>query len=192
MLAVTTRPTKDRDARRFAVYVTERMLADGEMDIHSVPFVERAFYELALRDNFTMEEIPEEERIRETFPCQYYDKDTSKTKTAVCSTSYALKMHLEPDIYSGDCITMAIEQMYDYQWRRLYDERAKRCSGVGTGSDGVSGRAQCKGNDFTSPKRTSLLSADSKATRLPRKRLGGLRKGKKGYKGLTRVLQRQP
>jgi hypothetical protein len=92
----TDKTTTDKDARRFAKYATQQLLAAGILTIHQVPFVERAFYELALADNITMQPLDEERRLKDR---RIRDMNP-------------LRLHLERSAYGGDCINAWTKGLY--------------------------------------------------------------------------------
>jgi hypothetical protein len=74
--------------------------------------IERSMFEQALRDTLVCEPLPEEERIRDDFPHNYWDKKEGKYKTARCEPSYALKLNLEPREYHSNCVNAVTEYLY--------------------------------------------------------------------------------
>jgi hypothetical protein len=114
-----SRLTTDTDAKRFAIFAVEQMLRDKEIqgrDINEVlaraAFIERAFYELAIKDRLVCEPLEEEERIKDEFPHTYRDKEDGKIKTVDCKPSYALILNLEPTAYRSKCIDSSTERLY--------------------------------------------------------------------------------
>jgi hypothetical protein len=95
--------TTDKDARRFAKYATQQLLAAGKLAIHQVPFVERAFYELALSDNITMQPLEEEQRLKER---RIRDMNP-------------LRLHLERSAYRGNCMNKWTKDLYSHMRRQL-------------------------------------------------------------------------
>ena len=95
--------TSTKDARRFAIFTTEEMLRKGGITIHQLPFIQRAFYELALQDNIAMSPIPDEARF----------------KTLKWGAN-PLKMHLDPESYRGKCITANNRQAYEQAKRVMF------------------------------------------------------------------------
>jgi hypothetical protein len=130
-----SRPTTDTDARRFAVYVVEAMLAAGETGVQEAPFIERAFFELALRDRLTCEPIPEEERAAEIFPFSYTGKD-GKRKVARWENSNVLKLGLERSIYSRTCVNRGTESLYRQKRNELLEGRKEHERSTRSGLEG--------------------------------------------------------
>ena len=92
----TGKTTTDKDARRFAKYATQQLLAAGKLTVHQVPFVERAFYEQALSDNITMQPLDEERRLKER---RIRDMNP-------------LRLHLERSTYKANCINKWTKDLY--------------------------------------------------------------------------------
>jgi len=99
--------TPDKDARRFAIFTTVEMLRKGDLGVHDLPFIERAFYELARQDKIIMSPIPEELRMKR-----------------IGWDARPLKMHLEPSSYRGDCITPENRKQYEKARRIMFGKKA--------------------------------------------------------------------
>jgi hypothetical protein len=115
MLTPTTKSTNDKDARRFAIYVTERMLEEGEiagepLDIRvaKAAFLQWSLYKLALRDNFK------------------WDNGGPTALIMDVSPPRPLIIHCWE------------EKAYDRWWNRLYDEKCGRVD-VGGSRDRMAG-----------------------------------------------------
>lgn len=126
----SNRPTSESSARRIAIFAVEQMLRDGEIEgddinvrLANAAFIERAFFELALRDKLSCDELEEEIRIKEDFPHTYRDKfDGGKAKTATCQPSYALGLSLEPGTYSDKCINAHMKELYQAAREKLLED----------------------------------------------------------------------
>jgi len=110
MITKTGRQTSDTDARRIAIGLTEQMLTDKTLSVDECPFVERAFFELALQGRFASDPLDEELRIAEN-----KIRDINP-----------LKLSLERSAYKPQCITDKAKQMFQAQLQEGFNGKSNR------------------------------------------------------------------
>ena len=123
MLTPTAKPTTDRDARRFAIYATDCILAAGDIvepdttrRLAIASMIECGLYKLALADNFTFQRLERESTQSDMRPLRL----------------------LADGLLKPGRTPREVEMLYDRWWGRFYDQG---CDAQRGGGDGVVGRA---------------------------------------------------